>query len=106
MKNTINNINIYNAEVTDTYPYSFTSTLKEGDCNIDVYILQNSLNFIRGSYPGIPIISKPTGYFDTNTKNSVKKFQSIFNLSQSGEVDYQTWYKISAVKDLTEYIYN
>ena len=105
-----NGINIYEAEPTQGYPYSFTRTLKQGDCGQDVYILQNSLNYIRGSYPGIPAIKNPTGLFDSNTKEAVKVFQSVFSLDQTGEVNYQTWYKISyiltAVKNLTESIYN
>ena len=102
-------VNIYKAEVTNDYPYSFSSTLKKGDCNNDVYLLQNALNYIRSSYPGIPIIKNPTGYFGNETFNAVKAFQKAFSLTQNGEVNYQTWYKISyvltAVKDLTESIY-
>ena len=102
-------VNIYSAKTSQSYPYSFTSTLKQGDCGIDVYMLQNSLNYIHGSYPGIPIIPNPNGYFDSNTTNSVKTFQKVFSLSQTGQVDYQTWYKISyvltAVKDLTKSIF-
>ena len=104
-----NDVNIYTATVTDTYPYSFTEPLKEGDCSLDVYILQNSLNYIHGSYPGIPLIKNPSGYFDSATSNAVKTFQDVFSLTETGEVNYQTWYKISyiltAVKDLTETIY-
>ena len=105
-----NDINIYKAEVTTNYPYSFKSILKQGDCSIDVYTLQNTLNYIRSSYPGIPVIKNPTGYFGNETKNAVKAFQKAFSLSETGEVNYQTWYKISyvltAVKDLTESLYN
>ncbi len=105
-----NDINIYEAQTTENYPYSFTRTLKIGDCGEDVYLLQNALNYIRGSYPGIPMIKNPTGLFDTETSNSVKKFQEVFSLNKTGEVNYQTWYKISyiltAVTDLTESIYN
>lgn len=105
-----NNINIYEAITTQEYPYSFTNTLKEGDCNNDVYILQNTLNFIRGSYPGIPVIENPSGLFNRETTSAVKKFQSIFNLTPTGTVDYQTWYKISyiytAVDDMTNSIYS
>ncbi len=104
-----NNVNIYSAQTTQSYPYSFTSTLKQGDCSIDVYVLQNSLNYIRGSYPGIPMIKNPTGYFGSETANAVKTFQNVFSLQQTGEVDFKTWYKISyiltAVKDLTESVY-
>ncbi len=105
-----NNANIYEAETSGSYPYSFTETLKEGDCSVDVYVLQNSLNYIRGSYPGIPKISNPSGYFDSATKDAVRTFQKVFSLSQTGQVDYATWYKISyiltAVEDLTESVYN
>lgn len=104
-----NDINIYTAPVSTTYPYSFTKTLKKGDCNIDVYILQNALNFIHSSYPAIPLINNPSGYFDGNTTNAVKAFQKIFSLSQTGQANYETWYKISyvltAVKDLTENLF-
>lgn len=102
-------VNIFTAKTTQSYPYSFTSSLKEGDCSIDVYRLQNSLNYIRGSYPGIPMIKNPTGYFDSATTRAVKTFQQVFSLSQTGEVNYQTWYKISyvltAVKDLISSVY-
>ena len=105
-----NDINIYEAQTTENYPYSFTRTLKIGDCSEDVYLLQNALNYIRGSYPGIPMIKNPTGLFDTETSSAVKKFQEVFSLSKTGEVNYQTWYKISyiltAVTDLTKSIYN
>ena len=104
-----NNINIYEAEVIEDYPYSFTTNLKEGDCSNDVYILQNALNYIRGSYPGIPVIENPSGKFDNQTKDAVEVFQKVFNLSRTAIVNYQTWYKISyiltAVTDMTESIY-
>lgn len=104
-----NNINIYEAETIGEYPYSFTKTLKEGDCSKDVYILQNVLNYIRGSYPGIPIINNPSGLFDGDTKRAVLKFQSVFYLSQTGTVNKQTWYRISyiyaAVSKMTNSIY-
>lgn len=103
-------INIYQAEVTGDYPYSFTTTLKEGDCNNDVYILQNMLNYIRGSYPGIPAIENPTGLFNSATTEAVKTFQNAFGLTETKTVDYQTWYRISyiftAVMNLTQSIYS
>lgn len=103
-------INIYEAETTQKYPYSFTTTLKEGDCSIDVYIMQNTLNYIRGSYPGIPIIENPSGLFDSQTVDAIKVFQDVFNLSQTGTVDYKTWYMLSyiliAVTKMTNSIYS
>lgn len=105
-----NNINIYEAEVTQSYPYSFTATLEEGDCSIDVYRLQNTLNYIRSSYPGIPMIENPSGLFDSATTRAVRKFQEVFNLSPTGTVNFQTWYKISyifiAVSKMTNSIYS
>lgn len=104
-----NNIDIYQANVAQEYPYSFTSNLKQGDCSQDVYILQNTLNYIRGSYPGIPVIDNPSGLYDSNTTSAVKKFQEVFDLSPTGTVNYQTWYKISyiyiAVSKMTNSIY-
>lgn len=105
-----NNINIYEAEVTQSYPYSFTTTLEEGDCSIDVYRLQNTLNYIRSSYPGIPMIENPSGLFDSATTRAVRKFQEVFNLSPTGTVNFQTWYKISyifiVVSKMTNSIYS
>ncbi len=105
-----NDVNIYEAKTTQSYPYSFTDTLEEGDCGRDIYILQNTLNYIRGSYPGIPVILNPDGYFGSDTRDAVRTFQKVFSLSQTGKVNYQTWYKISyilsAVTDMTNSIYS
>ena len=104
------NIDVYSAEVTGEYPYSFTTTLKQGDCSNDVYILQNTLNYIRGSFPGIPVIQNPSGLYDSATTSAVKTFQSVFELPVTGNVDYKTWYSISyiysAVSNMTNSIYN
>lgn len=104
------NIDIYSAEVTGEYPYSFTITLKQGDCSNDVYILQNTLNYIRGSFPGIPVIENPSGQYNSVTTSAVKTFQSVFDLPVTGNVDYKTWYSISyiysAVSNMTKSIYN
>ena len=68
-----------------------------------------TLNYIRSSYPGIPVIENPSGYFNDATENTVKVFQKVFNLPQTGIVDYATWYKISyifvAVSKMTNSIY-
>ena len=104
-----NDINIYNALISDSYPYSFTGVLMEGDCSKDVYILQNTLNYIHGSYPSLPIINKPSGQFNVETTAAVKSFQKTFNLPITGLVDLKTWYKISyiltAVTKMTNSIY-
>ena len=104
------NVNVFEAATTQDYPYSFTTPLKEGDCNKDVYMLQNVLNYIRSSYPGIPMIENPSGKFDSDTTNTVKKFQEVFKLSQTGIVNYSTWYMLSyifiAVSQMTNSVYS
>lgn len=37
------------------------------------------------------------GYTDRATAESVKVFQSVFGLPQTGVVDFATWYKISHI---------
>lgn len=58
--------------------------------------IQQQLNRISQNYPAIPRIAAD-GIYGTNTANAVRTFQGIFNLPQSGIVDYPTWYKISEV---------
>lgn len=104
------NMNIYEAKLVGKYPYSYSIALREGDCSMDVYTLQNVLNYIRSSYPGIPVIENPTGLFNSTTTDAVKKFQSVFGLSSTGIVNYQTWYMLSyifaAVTKMTNSIYS
>lgn len=103
-------INLYDATVVSEYPSSFPGVLDIDSCSQDVYLIQNQLNYIRGSYPGIPIIENPTGLYDTQTKAAVRKFQSVFELNPTGIVDFATWYQISriyvAVAKLTNSIYS
>ena len=37
------------------------------------------------------------GSYGQSTADQVKRFQQIFNLPQTGQVDYATWYRISAI---------
>lgn len=103
------NLTIATAPTSQEYPYSYSESLKEGACSKDVYILQNTLNYIRSSYPKIPVIENPNGKYLTRTVNAIKEFQSIFSLPQTGITDYKTWYKISyiyiAVSKMTNSIY-
>lgn len=93
------------------YPTSYPGyTLKYGDCSSEVQKIQIELNIIRQSYPKIPLISNANGYFDDETLDSVKVFQSVFGIVQSGNIDFTTWYRISyiymAVKEMTAGIYS
>lgn len=58
--------------------------------------IQQQLNRIAQNYPAIPRIAAD-GIYGSNTANAVRAFQRIFNLPQSGIVDYPTWYKISEI---------
>ena len=37
------------------------------------------------------------GIYGSKTAESVRKFQEVFQLPQTGKVDYSTWYKISEI---------
>lgn len=90
------NLEFVNANYTTGLPTSFPGyNLSLGSCGEEVKIMQEYLNIIRGNYPGLIQITNPNGEFDENTKESILFFQSVFNLSVTGVVDYTTWYKIS-----------
>lgn len=71
-------------------------TLKTGYSGEPVRVIQEQLNAISRAYPLIPKIAVD-GKYGPKTREAVKTFQKIFNLPQTGEVDYATWYKISDV---------
>lgn len=58
--------------------------------------LQEQLNRIARAYPSLPTISED-GIYGEGTANAVRQFQKIFDLPQTGVVDYPTWYKISEI---------
>ena len=70
--------------------------LSVGSSGDKVRQMQEQLNVIAGAYPALPKVDAD-GIYGTATENSVRKFQSIFNLPQTGVVDYKTWYKISEI---------
>ncbi len=70
--------------------------LSVGASGDKVLQIQQQLNRIAQNYPAIPHITAD-GIYGTNTANAVRTFQRIFNLPQSGIVDYPTWYKISEI---------
>ena len=86
--------------IVENAPVGFTTEsypgvpIKEGDAGNNVRILQTELNRIARNYPAIPKIAKENGIFGVDTTESVRKFQEIFSLPQTGEVDKSTWYKI------------
>jgi len=71
-------------------------TLKQGSSGEPVRTTQTFLNRIAQNYPLIPKVAID-GKYGSTTTNQVKVFQQVFGLPQTGEVDYATWYKISAI---------
>ena len=85
------------APVVSGVPVSFPGdTLQTGSSGKYVKTIQNQLNAISKSYPAIPKV-KEDGIYGDSTANSVKTYQSIFGLPQTGVVDFKTWYEISRV---------
>ena len=58
--------------------------------------IQEQLNTIAEAYPAVPVVTAD-GIYGPETQNSVRVFQSIFGLDQTGIVDYPTWYKIQEI---------
>lgn len=103
------NISLQKANVVDFGISSYPGiSLKKGDCSRDVQILQNYLNYITGSYPGIPKCNSDGNYTST-TGFTVEKFQEVFRLPVTGITDFATWYKVSylyvAVKKMLNGVY-
>ena len=70
--------------------------LNVGASGDKVLQIQQQLNRIAQNYPAIPRITAD-GIYGTRTADAVRTFQRVFNLPQSGIVDYPTWYKISEI---------
>ena len=76
-----------------SYPGTELSTGSRGD---KVRQLQEQLDAIATVYTAVPSLT-PDGIYGSATERSVKAFQSIFGLPQTGTVDFATWYKISHI---------
>ena len=97
---------IYDAPVGDQtggYPGYIISLGAAGN---PVLAIQRDLRRIKKNYPAIPDITSTVGIYDEETVNAVKRFQEIFNLPVTGNVDKATWYKIkyiyTSVKKLSD----
>lgn len=78
-------------------PSSFPGyNLNIGASGEKVRQIQQQLNRIAQNYPAIPTVSAD-GIYGPATAEAVKAFQRIFNLPQSGIIDYPTWYSISNI---------
>ena len=67
-----------------------------GSSGSKVRQMQEQLNRIARTYPALPTITAD-GIYGPRTQEAVEKFQSIFGLPVTGDVDFRTWYKISEI---------
>lgn len=93
-----NDISIFKDAPVGENQYGFPGyTLKLGSPGNPVMEIQRDLNRIRINYPAIPEIPGNLGLYDSKTDEAVKKFQEIFSLPITGQVDKATWYKIKYI---------
>lgn len=92
-----NDMYINTAQSVAGVPSSFPGyNLNIGASGEKVRQIQQQLNRIARNYPAIPTVSAD-GIYGPATADAVRTFQRIFNLPQSGIVDYPTWYSISNI---------
>lgn len=88
---------INTAEAISGIPSSWPGyNLTQGSSGDKVRQMQEQLNVIAGAYPAIPKLTVD-GIYGPATAATVRKFQSVFGLPQTGVVDYSTWFKISEI---------
>lgn len=91
------NIVFAQAQIVSGVPLSFPgTTLEIGSEGNYVRTIQNQLNAISNSYPAIPKVAED-GIYGESTAQSVRVFQQVFGLPQTGVVDFKTWYEISRI---------
>lgn len=91
------NMYINTAEQISGVPSSWPgANLDIGSSGDNVRMIQEQLNAIADVYGAIPHVSTD-GIYGEGTKASVRKFQEVFGLPQTGIVDYTTWYRISQI---------
>lgn len=92
-----NDIYINTAERVSGVPVSWPGySLSSGASGENVKVIQQQLNRIAVAYPAIASVTAD-GVYGSQTAEAVTAFQKIFDLPQSGVVDYSTWYKISYI---------
>lgn len=90
-------IYINSAEEISGIPSSWPGyNLDIGSSGNKVRQLQEELNRIGDNYKKIPKLAVD-GIYGENTANAVRIFQGIFDMPQTGVVDFPTWYKISDI---------
>lgn len=90
------------AEKVQGVPVSYPGEeLSIGSTGNDVRIIQRQLNTISTTYLAIPTL-RVDGIYGEATAESVRTFQQIFNLPQTGVTDLATWYEISEIYTAVE----
>ncbi|MGE9970896.1 peptidoglycan-binding protein [Candidatus Pseudoscillospira sp. SGI.172] len=84
------------AKKVEGIPLSFTNVLKIGSTGGAVKTIQQQLNAISNNYPLIKKVVVD-GVYGARTAEAVRTFQQIFNLPETGEVNFPTWYSISNI---------
>ena len=69
---------------------AYPEDLSLGDTGPQIELLQFLLSVLREFFPNLPTIDR-TGTFDTQTRDAVRAFQSLFSLPATGAVDAATW---------------
>ena len=92
-----NDIYVNVAEAVSGIPSSWPGyDLNIGATGNKVRQIQEQLNVISDAYPAILKVGVD-GIYGEQTKNSVRKFQDVFGLPETGITDYPTWYKIQEI---------
>ena len=88
---------INTAEAISGVPSSWPGeNLTLGSSGTKVRQMQEQLNRIARNYPLIPTITAD-GVYGPATAESVRVFQSVFDLPETGVTDFATWYTISDI---------
>lgn len=92
-----NDMYINSTEEVSGVPLSFPGyTLSVGSSGEAVRTVQEQLNIISDAYPLIPKVAED-GIYGSGTAEAVRTFQEIFGYPETGSVDFNTWYRISAI---------
>jgi hypothetical protein len=88
---------INSAEQISGIPISYPgSPLDIGSSGEKVRLIQEQLDRIAQVYTTIPRVTAD-GIYGERTADAVRQFQKIFNLPQTGVIDFATWYRISQI---------
>ena len=85
---------VQNAPARELQPSYPGRPLRLGEVGEDVAQVQFALNRVAQNYPAIPRVPAVDGIFGPETEQTVRAFQSVFNLAVDGIVGPGTWYEL------------